>query len=39
MKPRTDNLKQWLWFMALWCCGLLMVTLVAAITRWIVRLG
>lgn len=39
MKPITDTLKQWLWFAALWCCGLMAVALVAAITRWIIRLG
>jgi hypothetical protein len=38
MKPPTDNLKQWLWFAALWCGGLLSVALIAAITRWVVRL-
>jgi hypothetical protein len=39
MKPRTDTLRQWLWFAALWCGGLLSVALLAAITRWIVLVG
>lgn len=38
MKPPTDNLKQWLWFAALWCGGLVSFALIAAITRWVVRL-
>lgn len=39
MKPPTKSLKQWLWFAALWCGGLLSFALIAAIARWIVRLG
>jgi hypothetical protein len=39
MKLPIDTLRQWLWFAALWCGGLLSVALLAAITRWIVRLG
>jgi len=39
MKFLTDTRRQWLWFAALWCGGLLSVALLAAITRWIVRLG
>lgn len=39
MKQRTEAFKQWLWFAALWCGGLLSVVLLAAITRWIIRLG
>jgi hypothetical protein len=39
MKLRTDTFRQWLWFAALWCGGLLSVALLAAITRWIVLVG
>ena len=38
MKPPTDPLKQWIWFVALWCGGLLSVALLAQLTRWIIRL-
>ncbi|WP_300457331.1 hypothetical protein [Desulfobacula sp.] len=39
MKQATDTVKQWLWFVALWCCGLLSVALLAKLIRWIIRLG
>jgi len=39
MKRPTETFRQWLWFAGLWCGGLLSVALLAAIARWIVRLG
>lgn len=39
MKPFTDTTRQWLWFTALVCGSLFFVALIAALTRWVVRLG
>ncbi len=38
MKPPTDTRKQWIWFVVLWCGGLLSVALLAQMVRWIIRL-
>lgn len=32
MKP---VLKKWLWFVGLWCLGVLAVTLVGGLIRWV----
>jgi uncharacterized protein involved in cysteine biosynthesis len=31
--------QKWLWFIGLWCAGLLSVSLLAYLLRWVVRLG
>lgn len=34
-----QNTKQWLWFIALWCLGLLTVGLISLMIKGIVALG
>jgi len=38
MRPITKNQKQWLWFVGLWCAGLLSVAVLAYGVRWLIRL-
>lgn len=39
MKPLTDTHKQWIWFVLLWCGGLLSFALLAALVKWIIRVA
>ena len=34
MKAPTERRRQWLWFAALWCAGLLAAVLLARGARW-----
>jgi hypothetical protein len=36
MKAFTDKQRQWLWFGALWCGGIVAAFLLAALARWII---
>ncbi len=36
MKPLTDRQRQWLWFAALWCGGLMAALLLAHVARRLV---
>jgi hypothetical protein len=36
MKALTDKQRQWLWFAALWCGGLLTFLLLSYGIRWII---
>jgi hypothetical protein len=39
MRAPTEKLREWLWFAALWCCGLAATFLLAQLTRWVVSIG
>jgi uncharacterized membrane protein len=36
MRAPTESRRQWLWFAALWCGGLLAALLLARIVRWFI---
>jgi hypothetical protein len=36
MKALTEKQRQWLWFAALWCGGLIAVFLLAYLSRWLI---
>ena len=36
MKALTEKQRQWLWFAALWCGGLITVLLLAYLDRWMI---
>lgn len=38
MKHITENQKQWLWFIGLWCAGFVSVAILAYAVRWLIRL-
>jgi hypothetical protein len=38
MKALTDKQRQWFWFAALWCGGLVATAALAKIFRWVVWL-
>ncbi len=38
MKRITDTQKQWLWFIGLWCAGLVSVATLAYAIRLLIRL-
>jgi len=35
MKAPTEKQRQWLWFAALWCSGLIAAFLLACLARWV----
>jgi hypothetical protein len=39
MRAPTEKQRQWLWFAALWCCGLTATFLLAQLARWVVSIG
>ncbi|MFO7707570.1 MAG: hypothetical protein R6V84_05300 [Desulfobacterales bacterium] len=39
MKAPTERRKQWIWFVALWCGGLLAALLLARAVRWFIAAG
>jgi hypothetical protein len=36
MKALTEKQRQWLWFAALWCSGLVGALLLAYLARWLI---
>lgn len=38
MKAPTDGRRPWLWFVALWCAGIMAALLLAYATRWVITL-
>lgn len=36
MKTPTNKHRQWLWFIGLWCGGLVAVLLLSQLTRWVI---
>ncbi len=38
MKALTEKRRQWLWFTALWCGGLIAVFLLAYLARWLISI-
>jgi hypothetical protein len=36
MKALTEKQRQWLWFAALWCSGLISAFLLAYLARWLI---
>jgi hypothetical protein len=38
MKRLTKKQAQWAWFVGLWCAGLLAVSLLAYLIRWMMRI-
>ncbi len=38
MKALTDKQRQWLWFAALWCCGLIAVLILSYLVRWLIKI-
>jgi hypothetical protein len=38
MKALTEKQRQWLWFAALCCGGLIAVSLLAYLTRWVISI-
>ena len=36
MKALTEKQRQWLWFAALWCGGLIAVFLLSFLARWLI---
>ena len=38
MKALTDKQRQWLWFVALWCGGLVAVFLLSYLARWLIAI-
>jgi hypothetical protein len=37
MKPLTDRQRQWVWFAALWCGGIVAALLLAYGAKWLVE--
>jgi len=38
MKALTEIKRQWLWFAALWCGGLMATALMAYLFRWVISI-
>ena len=38
MKALTEKQRQWMWFAALWCGGMIAVFLLAHLARWIIAI-
>ncbi len=38
MKPLTDKQRQWIWFILLWCGGLIGTLLLSYAMRWVIQL-
>lgn len=38
MKALTDKQRQWLWFAALWCGGLIAALLLSYLVRWVIAI-
>jgi hypothetical protein len=36
MKALTEKQRQWLWFAALWCSGLIAAILLSFLARWLI---
>jgi hypothetical protein len=36
MKACTEKQRQWLWFAALWCSGLIAVFFLSFLVRWLI---
>jgi hypothetical protein len=36
MKALTEKQRQWLWFAALWCGGLIAAILLSYLARWLI---
>jgi hypothetical protein len=39
MKALTEKQRQWLWFAALWCGGLLAASVLACLARWLISIA
>ena len=39
MRALTEKQRQWLWFAALWVCGLTATFLLAQLVRWVLSIG
>jgi hypothetical protein len=39
MKVLTDKRRQWFWFAALWCGGLIAALLISYAVRWIISVS
>jgi len=38
MKAFTEQQRQWLWFAALWCGGLIAAFLLSYLARWLIKI-
>jgi hypothetical protein len=39
MKALTEKQRQWLWFVALWCGGLIATLLLTYLARWVISIA
>ena len=38
MKASTDKKRQWLWFAALWCVGVMSAFFLSYLVRWLIQI-
>ncbi len=38
MRPLTEKQRQWIWFILLWCGGLIGTLLLSYAMRWVIQL-